>query len=57
MLLRFGEIQKNRKIGQISKSIKAYKKHGIEIFKSLNLNKKANLKLYPNKIDTPELGP
>ena len=48
VILRIGEIQINRKIAQISKSIKAYNKHGIEIFE---------LKLYPNNIHIPELGP
>ena len=57
VILRFGEIEINRKIAQISKSMKAYKKHGIEIFESPNLNIKAKLKLYPNKIHIPKLGP
>ena len=57
VILTFGEIQINRKIAQISKSTKAYKKHRIEIFESPNLNIKAKLKLYPNKIHIPELGP
>ena len=48
VILKFGEIKINRKIAQISKSIKAYEKHGIEIFESPNLNIKAKLKLYPN---------
>ena len=56
VIFRFGEIQINRKIAQIFKSIKAYKKHGIKIFESPNLNIKARLKLYPNKIHIPELG-
>ena len=55
VILRFGEIQINQKIAQISKSIKAYKKHGIDIFEFPNLNIKAKLKLYPNKIYIPEL--
>ena len=36
VILKFGEIPITRKIAQISKSIKAYKMHGIEIFESPN---------------------
>ena len=46
-ILRFREIQINRKFAQISKSIKAYEKHGIQIFESPNLNIKAKIKIIP----------
>ena len=42
--MKFGDFQIKWKITQISKSIKAYKKHGIEIFEFPNLNIKAKLK-------------
>ena len=57
VILRFGEIQITRQIAQISKSIKAYKTYGTEIFETPNLNITAKLKLYPIKIHIPKLGP
>ena len=59
VILRFREIQRLHRFPKAYKRAykKAYKKHGIEIFESPNLNVKAKLKLYPNRIHIPELGP
>ena len=56
VILRFGWILITRQIAQISKSTKANKMHGIELFESPNLNIMAKLKLYPFKIHIVELG-
>ena len=49
VMLKFGQIKITWQIAQISKSTKAYKMHGIEIFESPNFNITAKIKVIPKQ--------